>query len=232
MRFLEKLSRKTKEYLLNQPKIQYAVGYNGLLRFIFNEKIDMKSIEQLILLTHYNQGLREGLEKGVLSQPDMKAIVEQRLPIDVDMKLFSSYPPESLGFKYHDFIKKNQISLFHYPARYLRQCEVYTYIFLRILGSHDIYHVLLEADCSYIGEALVASFTIRQIPQYSPPCVHLGAGLIRYSMESGHNFDEALEIFARGSELGKKAKQLFCVNWNDYWKKDIDFIRSELNIAI
>jgi ubiquinone biosynthesis protein COQ4 len=232
MNSIVKALKKATMFLMNTTKVHYAIGSVGMLRFIFNPKIDMSAVEQLIALTHYNEKLRKALVDSVLSNNAQKHIVDQRMSIHPDLELFSTYPKEALGYKYYDFILKNNLVLLSYPDRYLRKCDPYTYIFLRMLNSHDIYHVLLGADVSLHGEGFVASFTIEQLPYYPPPCVHIGIGFIRYAMEHGHSYDKALKVIGNGSIIGQRANDLFCVNWDDYWHTDISIVRKELNITV
>lgn len=227
-----RILRKIKNKLLEINWIHNYYGFYGLYRFITNQPNGNQNVHKMYLLTHYNQNYRTNLEKEIMSYENTKAVVMNRLITNINLEKFESLPKLTLGHQYFLFIKKNKITPLSFSPRHYIQADIYTYIILRMLETHDIYHTLLNEDTDLMGEGLVASFTITQLPTYVPPAVHIGAGFIYNSIKLKANLCDSIHAISKGHDLGKSAKQLFAVDWNDYWETDINELRKQLNINL
>lgn len=226
------LIRKIVNRLLAIQLIHQTYGLSGLIRFVTHTDHDFKDIHKMYFLTHFNKKYREQLVEEVRNNQEMRCVLKERLVTTIDLEKFKQLPATSLGFQYHKFVTDNHITPFKFSIKSYKNSDDYLYIALRLIALHDIYHTLLNEQTDFLGEGVVAAFTLAQLPSYVPPAIHIAAGIINTAMHLDINLDTSIKELNKGRELGKAAKLLFAVNWDDYWEKDLNHVREQFKIQL
>lgn len=226
------LIRKIFNRLLAINLINQAYGLSGLIRFVTHTDYNIKDIHKMFFLTHFNKKYRDQLVNEVKNNQEMQYALQERFVTTIDLEKFKQLSQASLGFQYYKFVTDSHIIPFKFSIKSYKNSDEYLYIALRLIALHDVYHTLLSEKTNFLGEAVVAAFTLSQLPSYVQPSIHIAAGLINTAIHLNVNLDIAIKELNKGRELGKAAKLLFAVNWDDYWEKDINQVREQLNINL
>lgn len=226
----KKLSRKIKKNILSNPFLARIIAWHALYKFSTTDSKHFKYVKQMFFMNHYDDEYRNNLIDSIKNDPECRAILDQRVPVVIKPKLFKNFSENTLGYHYYHFVLRNKISLLHYRERHFKKSDDYTYITLRIMCTHDIYHVLLGQETHFLGEGFIAGFTIAQLPAYIPPSIHLSGGFLNLAKFKTHSLDEDMQTIFKGWINGLHSKQLFTVDWNTLWNEDIDQIRESLSI--
>ncbi|ASQ44949.1 Coq4 family protein [Legionella clemsonensis] len=232
MRHYRRAIKKLKIKLISIKLIYQLYGFFGLFRFITHDHKSLKNINRMYFLTHLNKDYSNKIVTEFLKNTEIKATIDQRIVSNPNLEAFQKLPQDTLGFQYYKFLKENEIKPFVFVPPYYKICGIYNYICIRMIETHDIYHVILGADTDFIGEAIVASFTIAQLPTYLPPGVHIAAGILSVAIDGTIPLDKSIDAILLGYSQGKKAKLLFTIDWSGLWEKNLEQIRKDLNIDV
>jgi len=224
--------RKITNRLLAIRFIHKLYGLSGLVNFVARTDPRFEDIHKMFFLTHFNKAYRQQLVEEVKNNADMRRAMAERLITTIDLEKFKQLPESSLGFQYYKFVTHNHITPFKFSLKSYKNSDEYLYIALRLIAIHDIFHTVLDEQTDFLGEGVVAAFTLAQLPSYVQPGMHIAVGMLNAAIYLKVNIDVSISELHRGRELGKAAKPLFAVNWDDYWEMDINKVREQLNINL
>lgn len=148
----------------------------------------------------------------------------------IDLEQLSHLPEGTLGYEYAQHMQQNGIQPLEISDDLRAEAERHPFA-LRYTITHDIFHILLEFDTSYVGEMGVFGFTVGQ--NYTK-ALNLAYPLIR-SLFVMIKPRQAKAIFAsarRGKELGKQAACLLAYRFEENWARPIADIRAELGLVL
>ena len=95
---------------------------------------------------------------------------------------------------------------------------------------HDLFHVLTGYDTSPLGEIRVVSFTVAQTP--APyPALTIAMRLLQSSLYRPELLPVLLDATAEGWALGRRAKPLISVHWEEHWERPLEELRAEYDLA-
>ena len=95
---------------------------------------------------------------------------------------------------------------------------------------HDLFHVLTGYDTSPFGEIRVVSFTVAQTP--APyPALTIALRLLQSTLYRPELIGPMLDAVSEGWALGRKAKPLIEVHWEDYWDRPVLELRKEYDLV-
>jgi ubiquinone biosynthesis protein COQ4 len=156
----------------------------------------------------------------------LKQVVGYYPPIDLEK--LSQYPKGSFGREYADHMKANQLKPFN-VSPHLDEIAKRNVFALRYVVTHDIFHVLLGFDTSYAGEIGVLAFAAEQ--NYSPS-LKTGLKLARvlYPLLAPFQIKAIFANVRKGRELGKNAKFLLGVRFEEYWERPLSEVKAELGL--
>jgi len=177
-------------------------------------------------LVEYEREILEIPGFRTLYESGDKTLIED--PYNIDDLL--ALPERTLGYEFANHMKENRLSSEFYthtntatPMQYLRN---------RLLKTHDIIHVMTGFDTSEDGEVGVQAFYLAQYSSPVPLAI-LGGGLINLVVTDRVSFaEDRMEKIVRGYKMGKHAKNILFVKWEQYFNKNIDEIRSEFNLTL
>lgn len=193
----------------------------------------------------YNKRLISSLISCLNNIPEASMALEDRSDcilsfVDSISKFDHTSYPDTLGGRYFEFIKSSRnlssaddltISSDFTPEM-LKSISSEQYYFRHICEFHDLFHVLINADSTIVGEVKIWSFCYGQIPSDYGALIN-ALKLLMYEIFSFRDPSIVVDIInsmAEGIRLGKKARLLFGVDWNKYLRMPICDVRNLYNI--
>lgn len=157
----------------------------------------------------------------------LQQVVGYHPSIDLDKLIY--YPQGSFGYEYAHHMKENHLKPFNVSPE-LEEIAKRNVFSLRYAVTHDIFHVLLGFDTSYAGEIGVLAFAAQQ--NYSPLLkVSLALAKVIYPVLAPKQLKDIFTNVRKGQELGKKAKFLLGVRFEEYWDRPLNEVKTELRLT-
>ena len=113
----------------------------------------------------------------------------------------------------------------------LASTDDFSFLRAHLYETHDVWHVVTGFGTSWQAEIGLQAFYLAQLPAPLAGTL-LAVGALRvavYDMESRH---AVMDDIARGWMLGKRARPLFGVRWNDLWSLPLEDVRAKLGIVL
>ena len=172
--------------------------------------------------------------QAVRSDPASAELLEERyLGPEFNLETLLQYPKDSLGWTY-----ARVLSALNYDPQFYRKREIKTdvdYITQRLRKTHDLHHILTGFSFDDFGEFGVISVSISQIqyPTFELICL-LGSFLTFVTLSPARGDQQPLEysfdLISQGIRIGRQAKPLFPVKFEEALERPIEEWRAELNI--
>jgi ubiquinone biosynthesis protein Coq4 len=157
----------------------------------------------------------------------LQQVVGYHPPINLEQLIH--YPKGSFGYEYAHHMKENHLKPFNVSPE-LEEIAKRNVFSLRYAVTHDIFHVLLGFDTSYAGEIGVLAFAAQQ--NYSPLLkVSLALAKVIYPVLAPKQLKDIFTNVRKGQELGKKAKFLLGVRFEEYWDRPLNEVKAELGLT-
>ena len=160
-----------------------------------------------------------------------KMIEEQYMGADYDLEAMLKMPQGSLGWTY----AKVMTEINYDPKFYrLREIESDTdYVINRIRKTHDLHHILTGFSMDDYGEAGVISVTVAQTGYPGWMLIDILAMLLNFfagENDLGITVEYDFDTISTGIKMGRVAKPLFPVKWEECFELPLEQLRAELNI--
>lgn len=161
-------------------------------------------------------------------ESQLKQVVGYYPPIDLEK--LSQYPKGSFGREYADHMKAYHLKPFNVSPQ-LDEIARRNVFALRYVVTHDIFHVLLGFDTSYAGEIGVLAFAAEQ--NYSPSLkISLKLARVLYPLLAPFQIKAIFANIRKGQELGKNAKFLLGIRFEEYWERPLSEVKAELGLTV
>lgn len=147
----------------------------------------------------------------------------------IDLEKLSQYPDGSFGREYARHMKVNHLKPFNVSPE-LDEVAKRNVFALRYVVTHDIFHVLLGFDTSYAGEIGVLAFAAEQNYSFSLK-ISLRIARLLYPVLAPFQIKAIFTNLRKGQELGKTAKFLLGVRFEEYWEEQRSEVRAELGLT-
>ena len=165
----------------------------------------------------------------VSRSPDAQlAFADRFLLGEIDLEQLYRLPQNTLGHAYASHILNNQLKL-------LAISDIkddHSYLIAHITQSHDIWHVLTDSDTSVAGEIQVQAFSVAQFVYSRLWLALLAKNIIKTAMIDLEECDRRMNALTKGWTMGKQAKPLFGIRWNQYWEHPLVEIRKRFNLPL
>lgn len=135
--------------------------------------------------------------------------------------------PGTLGNAYYHHMTNNGISLDPYTV--FESPDDMSYIKLREMQTHDIWHVVTGYKPDTLGELALQGFYHGQNPAVYQTLVMLAITL-HYAAVETKLLKLALDALFEGWQRGRAARQLWPVRWEEMWDQPLEEIRAEYNV--
>jgi ubiquinone biosynthesis protein COQ4 len=167
------------------------------------------------------------------SDSDVAAIIQERYfqPLP-ELETLLKLPSDSLGYVYASQLKQANLKPLDLDPNLFSWQKVnsdVSYIEYRYQITHDIWHVVTGFDTSVLGELGLQAFYLAQF-RLPSAIVALAGALIGSLLTSEDMLPKFLAVIERGWQMGKTAKPLIAVKWEEAWDKAVWQWQQELNI--
>ena len=174
----------------------------------------------------------KGFDDLVLSNPIADEMLESRyLSPTPDVAYLATLRDGTLGKEFERYLTDNDLdanllreSAF-IPAHRARGEDV-GYLAERGFQLHDMFHVLTGFDTAPLGEVRVVSFTVAQTPAPYPAMI-IASRPLQMVLYKPELLPVVMDAITEGWALGRKAKPLINVRWEEYWERPLAELRRE-----
>jgi ubiquinone biosynthesis protein Coq4 len=172
---------------------------------------------------------REALLARVRRVPEGRAAIAARARLGaVDVERLLSLPEGTLGRAFATFLRENGLDPRALPT--LPGEDDRDYVEAHLYETHDIWHVATGFGPDIAGELGLQAFYAAQLGGKLPPLL-LAGGLFHAAVKQPEDFDRRMAALARGWDLGRRARPLFGVRWNERWAEPLVEVRRDLGLA-
>lgn len=164
--------------------------------------------------------------------PRGRALFAAKRAIDsktVDLDALAALPEGTLGHAYAHFMKQHGLTpdVFDGPPDGISDPQV-SYVMQRFRQTHDLWHVVTNAETDPAGEVALQAFTYAQTG--APGSAIIAAlGMLKTLVKSDQHARIVREVFAM-MRLGRRADRLGVFAWEDHWATPLDEVRRMLKL--
>ncbi|MDY6897150.1 MAG: Coq4 family protein [Cyanobacteriota bacterium] len=188
-----------------------------------------KYVSQLAKTTGEADAIQKIIE-FISKNPQGKKAFQERLLLGyMDLNLLYGLPSNTLGYAYAK----------HMLDRGLKPLESETltvdndaqFLSIHLTETHDIWHVVTGTQSDIPGELQIEAFCVSQI---YPSRFWLGLivkNLLKSVIDDIELSTQYMNAITKGWLMGKQAKPLFGINWNQFWEHPLEEVRADLNIV-
>jgi ubiquinone biosynthesis protein Coq4 len=178
----------------------------------------------------------DGFDALARSTPVAEGMLADRfLSPTPDVDALAKMPEGSLGKSFEQYLTSNGLdanllreSAF-IPAHKARGDDV-GYLAERGFQLHDMFHVLTGYDTTPLGEVRVVSFTVAQTPAPYPAMI-IASRPLQMVLYRPQLLPAVMDAITDGWALGRRAKPLLDVHWEEHWERPLEEIRREYDLA-
>ena len=159
-------------------------------------------------------------------------MIEQRyMGVDYDLEAMLQMPQGSLGWTYAQVMTE-----INYDPKFYRLREIESdkdYVINRIRKTHDLHHILTGFSMDDYGEAGVLAVTVAQTVYPAWMIIDILAMLLDFfagENERGIDVEYDFDVISAGINMGRAAKPLFPVQWEEYFELSLERLRADLKI--
>ncbi|MDJ0697603.1 Coq4 family protein [Mastigocoleus sp. MO_188.B34] len=159
------------------------------------------------------------------------AIAERYMGADFDLQELIKMPQGSLGWTY-----ARVMNALGYDPHFYRLRETTSdtdYIINRIRKTHDLHHILTGFSFDDFGENGVISVTVVQTGYPGWMLIDILTLLLYFFSgkdDLGIDVEFVFDLISAGIKMGRRAKPLFPVKWEEGFERPLEEWRKELNI--
>ena len=176
-----------------------------------------------------------GYDEMALANPLAKEMLKDRYlsPIP-DLEVLATLPEGALGRAFETYLTENGLDpkLLRESAfieAHKKRGDDVGYLAERGFQLHDMFHVLTGYDTSPLGEVRVVSFTVAQTPAPYPALI-IASRPLQAALYKPQLLPPIMDAIAEGWTLGRRAKLLMAVHWEDFWQRSLAEIREEYDL--
>ncbi|ACK72215.1 conserved hypothetical protein [Gloeothece citriformis PCC 7424] len=180
--------------------------------------------------------------KALHAEPSSAQLIEERyIGAAYDLEAMGKMPKNSLGWTYSKIMTALGYDPQFYPQRTEFESDA-DYIGFRVDKTHDIHHILTGFSLDNLGELGVISVTVAQTRYPTFLLIDLLSLLLTFftsdtlvsDVETDADLTKTLgykfDLISQGINIGRNAKPLFPIKWEEGLERSLEDWRSELNI--
>jgi len=170
--------------------------------------------------------------KNLKSTPKTKKLLESKYGTEnFDFPLLHTLPPKSLGHTFANYVKSNNLDPKFYDKHTndLERSD-YSYLVYRMRKTHDIWHIVTGFDTSEAGEAGLIAFYYAQLRTPLSRLI-ICLSFIHFLLRYPSDMPKLMNSISRGWQLGKTAKPLIAVKWEEIFDQPLIQVQKDLKLA-
>lgn len=191
----------------------------------------------LSFMEHGDEAALAGFDTLALENPAAPDMLADRyLSPSPDVASLRELPDQTLGREFARYLDDNELdanllreSAF-IPAHRARGEEV-GYLAERGFQLHDVFHVLTGFDTTPLGEVRVVSFTVAQTPAPYPAMI-IASRPLQMVLYQPQLLAPVMDAITEGWALGRRAKCLLDVRWEEYWESPLAELRDSFGLSL
>jgi ubiquinone biosynthesis protein COQ4 len=206
--------------------VRWRRGLRALARVLAHPE----ETEQVLAFTSYiNAGGIQERFKFFFEDPRGQRLYEEHRALDshtIDLDALALLPAGTLGHAYATFMKSHGLTpdVFDGTPPEIHEPRA-AYLMQRMRQSHDLWHVVTNAETDPAGEVALQAFTFAQVR--APSSGILAAlGTLRTLRHSRKILRDVRELF----RLGLSAEKLAVFPWEDHWTTPLVDVRRMLGL--
>jgi ubiquinone biosynthesis protein COQ4 len=191
---------------------------------------DPQRTDQVLVFSNLaNAGQRDERLERFFSDGRGRRLYEQRRALDsqtIDLDELAKLPAGTLGHAYATFMKAHGLTpdVFDGRPADVRDDRA-AYVIQRIRQTHDLWHVVTNAETDPAGEVALQAFTYAQLNAPSS-AILAAAGMLRSLRHTQQVVRDVIDMY----RLGRDAEPLAVFPWEDHWHTPIADVRRMLNL--
>jgi ubiquinone biosynthesis protein COQ4 len=138
-------------------------------------------------------------------------------------------PRGTLGREFAEHMIKNGLDPAALPD--LPSPDRLSFLRAHLYETHDVWHVVTGFDTDWKGEIGLQSFYLAQIPGPLSASL-LAVGCLRLAAYEMEARDALMSEIVRGWQMGKQARPLFGVRWDELWSTPLVDVRRQLGFTV
>ena len=159
--------------------------------------------------------------------PAGAAALRDRPRLHVDLDVLGKLPPGTLGREFADHMRANGLDPKAIPT--LEAGDDLAFVRAHLYETHDVWHVVTGFKTDVAGELGLMAFYSTQGPG-GLPWMLLAMGFLNTAFYAMDDRERRMDAIGRGWEMGKRAKRLFGVRWDELWTLPLDAVRKSLGV--
>jgi ubiquinone biosynthesis protein COQ4 len=208
------------------------VRWRRALRALTRVMLDPKQTDQVLVFSNLaNAGHREERLGLFYNDPRGQKLFAEQRSIDssnVDLDALAKLPEGTLGHAYATFMRAHGLTPDVFDGRPPDVRDDHAaFVIQRMRQTHDLWHVVTNAETDPAGEVALQAFTYAQVRAPSSGILAL-LGTLRSLPYTREVVRDALELYRRGRD----AEPLALFPWEDHWATPIADVRRMLKLPV
>lgn len=159
--------------------------------------------------------------------PTGAAALRDKARLDVDLDALAKLPEGTLGRTFADHMRANGLDPKSIPS--LASSDELEFIRAHLYETHDVWHAVTGFRTDVAGELGLQAFYAAQAPG-GLPWMLMAMGFLNTALYAMDDRERRLGAISRGWEMGRAAKPLFGVRWDQLWSAPIEEVRRSLGV--
>ena len=178
----------------------------------------------------------QAFDEMALANPLAEKMLQERyLSPSPDLGQRASLSEGSLGRAFEAYLRENglDVKLLRESAfieAHRERGDEVGYLAERGFQLHDLFHVLTGFDTTPLGEVRVVSFTVAQSPAPYPAMI-IASRPLQMVLYRPELLPPLMDAISEGWGLGRRARPLMDVRWEERWEEPLAEIRSEFLLS-
>lgn len=208
------------------------VRWRRALRALARVMLHPEETDQVLVFSNLaNAGRRDHRLEPFFSDPRGKKLFDERRSIDshtVDLAALAALPAGTLGHAYATFMRAHGLTpdIFDGRPPDVRDDRA-AFVIQRMRQTHDLWHVVTNAETDPAGEVALQAFTFAQVRAPSSAILAL-LGTLRSLRHTQRVARDAARLY----RLGRAAAPLVLFPWEDHWATPLADVRRMLNLPV
>ena len=189
-----------------------------------------------LFMEHGDPEAQQGYDEMALANPLAKQMLEDRYlsPIP-DVAYLETLEEGTLGRTFGAYLTDNELDPKRlresaFIAAHKKRGDDVGYLAERGFQLHDMFHVLTGYDTTPLGEVRVVSFTVAQTPAPYPALI-IASRPLQAALYKPQLLPVIMDAITEGWTLGRKAKPLMPIHWEEFWERPLAELRDEYGLA-
>ena len=153
--------------------------------------------------------------------------IQERPRLRVDLAALSQLPEDTLGRVFADHMIASGLDPASIPT--LPAGDAQEFVRAHLYETHDVWHAVTGFKTDVAGELGLQAFYAAQAPG-GLPWMLMAMGFLNTALYAMGDRERRLDAISRGWEMGRSAKPLFGVRWDQHWSAPIEEVRRSLGV--